>query len=204
MEKYSFDRFVKERNKHRKKKIIRLVISFLIISAVSYLFISLGLFKDNNVAYYGFMIVVATIVAYLNGYLKKDENNNLDGYLDGKIIFSKDEITIIEETYPLEKIERITIHNNDYVGKSEKDFGEFESSTKSHGVNNQIILDLGNRHFVEVDFKQHSKNEFDKLKHILIAYHKKDKLTFDDLVYILKLEYDIDKNELRKQINKRS
>ncbi len=203
MEKYSFDRFIKERNKNKKKKIIKMAISFIVISAISYLFISFGLFKDNNIAYYGFIAVLATIVAYLNGYLKKEENN-LEGYFDGKIIFTKNEITIVEETYPLEKIERITIHNNDYVGKAEKDFGEFESDKKSHGVNNQIILDLGNKHFVEVDFKQHTKNEFDKLKHILIAYHKQDKLTFDDLVYILKLEYDIDKNELRKQINKRS
>lgn len=201
MDKYSFDRFIKEKNKNRRKKFFKLFISFIIISAISYLFINLGFFKDNNVAYYSFMLILATIAAYFNGYFKK-EDNDIDGYFDGKIIFSKNEITIVEDTYPLERIERITIHNNDYVGKNKKDFGEIESHEKSHGVNNQLILDLGNKHFIEVDFKQFSLNEFNKLKHILIHYHKNNKLSFEDLVYILKLEYDIDKNELRKQVNK--
>jgi len=203
MDNYSFERFIQEKKKNKTKRIIRLIISFIIISAISYLFINFGFFKDNNIAYYGFMLILATVVAYFNGYFNK-EKNNLDGYFDGRIIFSKNEITIVKDTYPIDKIERITIHNNDYVGKKEKDFGEFDSHETSHGVNNQLILDLGNKHFVEVDFKQYSLNEFEKLKHILIHYHKNDKLSFDDLVYILKLEYDIDKNELRKQINKRN
>lgn len=201
MDNYGFDRYIKQKRKFQKKKFTRLFISFLIITAVSYAFISLGIFENNNIAYYGFMIVLATVVAYFNGYFKK-EDKQMEGILEGKIIFSKNEIAIVENSYPIEHIERITIHNNDYIGKSEKDFGDFDSGSKSHGVNNQLILDLGNKHFVEVDFRQSSLNEFEKMKNILIHYHKNDKLTFDDLVYILKLEYDIDKNELRKQINK--
>ena len=203
MDKYSFERFIKQKNQNRKKKIIRLVATFIILSAISYLFIESEVFKNNNTAFYIFMVFLATGAAYFNGYFKAPKEE-LEGYFDGKITFTKDAISIAENTYQIQDIKNITIHNNDYVGKKTKDFGEFEKSSGSNGVDNQVILDLGNRNFVEAAFKQSKLNEFDKMKKILIAYHKQDKISFEDLVYILKLEYDIDKNELKKQINKRS
>ena len=201
MDKYSFERFIKQKNKNRSKKFLRIFVSFLILSAISYIFLELGFFKENTTAYYIFVGVLATITAWINGYFKAPKAE-LDGYIDGKITFTKNEITIGEETYPLSTIQSIAIHNNDYVGKTELEHGEFEKKDGSFGVNNQVILDLGSRNFIEVDFKQKKENEFEKMKKILIHYHKQNKLSFDDLVSILKIEFDIDKNELRKSINK--
>lgn len=203
MDKYSFDRFIKQKNQNRLNKILKLVVTFLILSAISYVFIELEIFKDSNTAFYIFMIILATIAAYFNGYFKAPKED-LEGYFDGKITFTKDSISIGNDSYSIQDIESITIHNNDYVGKKLYEQHEFETKGKSQGVDNQLILDLGNRKFIEAEFKQYTLGEFEKMKKILISYHKADKLTFDDLVYIMKLEYDIDKNELKKQINKRS
>ncbi|MBS7333943.1 MAG: hypothetical protein KIG88_10150 [Weeksellaceae bacterium] len=203
MDKYSFDRFIKQKNQNRLNKILKLVVTFLILSAISYVFIELEIFKDSNTAFYIFMIILATIAAYFNGYFKAPKVD-LEGYFDGKITFTKDSISIGNDSYSIQDIESITIHNNDYVGKKLYEQHEFETKGKSQGVDNQLILDLGNRKFIEAEFKQYTLGEFEKMKKILISYHKADKLTFDDLVYIMKLEYDIDKNELKKQINKRS
>lgn len=203
MDKYSFDRFIKQKNQNRGKKILKLVTTFLILSAISYVFIEFEVFKGNNTAFYIFMVILATAAAYFNGYFKAPKEE-LDGYFDGKVTFSKKNITIGETEYTINEINSITIHNNDYVGKKLYEQHEFETKGKSQGIDNQIILDLGNRNFIEANFKQYTLGEFEKMKKILISYHKLDKLTFDDLVYIMKLEYDIDKNELKKQINKRS
>ena len=203
MDKYSFDRFIKQKNQNRGKKILKLVATFLILSAISYVFIEFEVFKGNNTAFYIFMVILATAAAYFNGYFKAP-TEEIDGYFDGKITFTKESITIGEDSYPIQDIKTITIHNNDYVGKKLYEQHEFDTKGKSQGTDNQLILDLGNRKFIEADFKQHTLGEFEKMKRILISYHIADKLTFDDLVYIMKLEYDIDKNELKKQINKRS
>ena len=203
MDKYSFDRFIKQKNQNRGKKILKLIATFLILSAISYVFIEFEVFKGNNTAFYIFMVILATAAAYFNGYFKAPKEE-LEGHFDGKITFTKDNISIGENTYQIQDINTITIHNNDYVGKKLYEQHEFETKGKSQGTDNQLILDLGNRNFIEAEFKQRSLSEFEKMKKILISYHKADKLTFEDLVYIMKLEYDIDKNELKKQINKRS
>lgn len=203
MDKYSFDRFIKQKNQNRGKKILKLVATFFILSAISYVFIEFKVFKDNNTAFYIFMVILATAAAYFNGYFKAPKEE-LEGHFDGKIIFTKDSISIGEDNYSIQDIQSITIHNNDYVGKKLYEQHEFETKGKSQGVDNQLILDLGNRKFIDAEFKQYTLGEFEKMKRILISYHKANKLSFDDLVYIMKLEYDIDKNELRKQIDKRS
>ena len=202
MDKYSFDRFIKQKNQKKASKIIRLLVTFLAVSAVSYIFIYTDLFKDNQTAYYIFIGIFATVVAYFNGYFKTPKEE-LPGVLEGKITFTPQQISIGNDSYSIENIKGITIHNNDYVGKILKEFGEFEKKQGSFGIDNQIILDLGNKNFVEADFKQTFETEFEKLKNILISYHIKGKFSFEDLVNILKLEYDIDKNELKKLIERK-
>lgn len=203
MDKYSFDRFIKQKNQVNKKKIIRLVLSFLLLSAVSYLFLEIGFFKNNTTAYYIFIGILATVTAYLNDYFKAPKAE-LNGYFEGKITFTKNDITIGNDVYTLDEIRSILIQNNDFAGNKMMEHGEFESGNISFGVNNQLILGLGKRKFVEAEFKQNTKNEFEKMKDILIEYHLQNKLSFEDLIFIMKIEYDVDKNELKKEISKRS
>ncbi len=198
MDKYSFDIYVPEKPKKSSKSIIKLIISFLAVSIISYVFLEFKIFK-NSTYYYIFIGILATLVAYLNGYFKKPETK-LNGRFDGKLTFSKEGIEVNQTFYPLHEIYSIVIDNNDYHGKKVKEFGEFDSANGSQGVSNQITLKTKNNHFIEAFFKQNSLDEFEKIQSILISYYKKNLLTEDDLIYIMKLEHDIDKNELRRKL----
>ena len=200
MDKYSFDIFVKEKSKKSPKSFIKLIISFLAVSLISYVFLEFKIFK-NDTFYYIFIGVLATIVSYLNGYFKKPDAK-LAGHFDGKLTFSTEGIKIKDNFHPINTLLSIVIDNNDYEGKKVKDFGEFESQNGSHGVNNRLTLKTKDDQFIEVDFKQKSLDEFTKIQPILISYYKNNLLTEDDLIYIMKFEYDIDKNELRKKLRK--
>lgn len=200
MDKYSFDVFVKEKSKKSPKNFIKLIVSFLAVSLISFVFLEFKIFK-NDTFYYIFIGVLATIVAYLNGYFKKPETK-LEGHFDGKLTFSNQGIEVKNDFYPIDNLLSINIDNNDYEGKKVKDFGEFESQNGSHGINNQLTLKTKDNQFIEVNFKQKSLDEFTKIQPILISYYKNNLLTEDDLIYIMKLEYDIDKNELRKKLRK--
>lgn len=198
MDKYSFDLFVKEKPKKDPKSIVKMVLSFIAVSIISYVFLEWKIF-ENQTYYYIFIGVLATIVAYLNGFFKKPELT-LDGKIDGKLTFSNDGIQFNDQFYSIQDLYSIMIENNDYVGKKVKEFGEFELPNGSHGVSNLITIKTKSNQFVEANFKQNKENEFVKMEAILINYYKHQLLSEEDLVEILKLEHDIDKRELNKKL----
>ena len=198
MDKYSFDLFVKEKPKKDPKSIVKMILSFIAVSIISYVFLEWKIF-ENQTYYYIFIGVLATIVAYLNGFFKKPEPT-LDGKIDGKLTFSNDGIQFNDQFYSIQDLYSIMIENNDYVGKKVKEFGEFELPNGSHGVSNLITIKTKSNQFVEANFKQNKENEFVKMEAILINYYKHQLLSEEDLVEILKLEHDIDKRELNKKL----
>lgn len=198
MDKYSFDLFVKEKPKKDPKSIVKMILSFIAVSIISYVFLEWKIF-ENQTYYYIFIGVLATIVAYLNGFFKKPELT-LDGKIDGKLTFSNDGIQFNDQFYSIQDLYSIMIENNDYVGKKVKEFGEFELPNGSHGVSNLITIKTKSNQFVEANFKQNKENEFVKMEAILINYYKHQLLSEEDLVEILKLEHDIDKRELNKKL----
>ena len=198
MDKYSFDLFVKEKPKKDPKSIVKMILSFIAVSIISYVFLEWKIF-ENQTYYYIFIGVLATIVAYLNGFFKKPELT-LDGKIDGKLTFFNDGIQFNDQFYSIQDLYSIMIENNDYVGKKVKEFGEFELPNGSHGVSNLITIKTKSNQFVEANFKQNKENEFVKMEAILINYYKHQLLSEEDLVEILKLEHDIDKRELNKKL----
>ena len=198
MDKYSFDLFVKEKPKKDPKSIVKMILSFIAVSIISYVFLEWKIF-ENQTYYYIFIGVLATIVAYLNGFFKKPELT-LDGKVDGKLTFSNDGIQFNDQFYSIQDLYSIMIENNDYVGKKVKEFGEFELPNGSHGVSNLITIKTKSNQFVEANFKQNKENEFVKMEAILINYYKHQLLSEEDLGEILNLEHDIDKRELNKKL----
>ena len=198
MDKYSFDLFVKEKPKKDPKSIVKMILSFIAVSIISYVFLEWKIF-ENQTYYHIFIGVLATIVAYLNGFFKKPEPT-LDGKIDGKLTFSNDGIQFNDQFYSIQDLYSVMIENNDYVGKKVKEFGEFELPNGSHGVSNLITIKTKSNQFVEADFKQNKENEFVKMEAILINYYKHQLLSEEDLIEILKLEHDIDKRELNKKL----
>lgn len=198
MDNYSFEIFVPEKKKKSSKGIAKVIISFLIVTVVSFICLELEIFK-NQTYYYIFIGILATLVAYFNGYFKKPSTELL-GTSDGKITFEKKGITIKDEFFPIKDIYSIIIDNDDYKGKKIKEFGEFETEKGSNGVSNLFTLKTKNNKFIEAYFKQNSLNEFQKIENILIDYYKSNLLSEDDLISILNYESDIDKIELKKKL----
>lgn len=198
MDNYSFEIFVPEKKKKSSKGIAKVIISFLIVTVVSFICLELEIFK-NQTYYYIFIGILATLVAYFNGYFKKPSTELL-GTSDGKITFEKKGITIKDEFFPIKDIYSIIIDNDDYKGKKIKEFGEFETEKGSDGVSNLFTLKTKNNKFIEAYFKQNSLNEFQKIENILIDYYKSNLLSEDDLINILNYKSDIDKIELKKKL----
>lgn len=198
MDKYSFEIFVPEKSKKNNKQIAKVILSFLAVTVISFVFLELNVFK-NQTYYYIFIGLLATAVAYWNGYFKKP-STELKGNFDGKLTFSNEGISVKNQFYPINELYSIIIDNKDYKGKSVKEFGEFDNPNGSHGISNLITLKTKDNQFVEVYFLQKSLSEFSKIESFLIQYYKSNLLSEDDLISIMHLEYDIDKNELRKKL----
>ena len=85
------------------------------------------------------------------------------------------------------------------VGANDKGFKAFKL---------RVYKNNDNKYFIEKVSDDENNNSSIHYQVEVDAVIEKEndpnKLSFDDLVYIMKLEYDIDKNELRKQIDKRS
>lgn len=198
MDKYSFEIFVPEKPKKNNKQIAKVILSFLAVTVISFVFLELNVFK-NQTYYYIFIGLLATAVAYWNGYFKKP-STELKGNFDGKLTFSNEGISVKNQFYPINELYSIIIDNKDYKGKCVKEFGEFDNPNGSHGISNLITLKTKDNQFVEVYFLQKSLSEFSKIESFLIQYYKSNLLSEDDLISIMHLEYDIDKNELRKKL----
>lgn len=198
MDNYSFEIFVPEKPKKSNKQIVKVILSFLAVTVISFVFLELNVFK-NQTYYYIFIGLLATVVAYWNGYFKRP-STELKGNFDGKLTFSKEGISVNNQFYPIHNLFSIVIDNDDYKGKAVKEFGEFESPEGSHGISNLITLKTKDNQFIEAYFKQNSLNDFSKIEGILISYYKNNLLSEEDLISIMHLEYDIDKNELKKKL----
>lgn len=198
MDNYSFEIFVPEKPKKNNKQIVKLILSFLAVTVISFVFLELKVFK-NQTYYYIFIGLLATVVAYWNGYFKKP-STELKGNFDGKLTFSKDGISVKDHFFAVKDLFSIVIDNDDYKGKAVKSFGEFETPEGSHGISNLITLKTKDKQFIEVYFKQNSLSEFSKIEPFLINYYKNNLLSEEDLISIMHLEYDIDKNELKKKL----
>ncbi len=83
-----------------------------------------------------------------------------------------------------------------------RDFGEFKREEKSFGVNNFITVQNQMNTFFETQFKQKTRKEFENMREILLEYYKNGLFDYEDLVYIMKIEYDLDKSELKKDLEK--
>ncbi|GGE98972.1 hypothetical protein SAMN05443634_1057 [Chishuiella changwenlii] len=198
MDKYSFEIFIPAKPKRDTMKFVKVVLSFLAVSVISFVMLELEIFK-NKTYYYIFVGVLATLVAYLNGYFKKP-TNDLKGGFDGKLTFSNDGIAINNDFYSVKDLYSILIDNDDYKGKKIKEFGEFDHPEGSNGVDNLLTLKTKANKFIEVYFLQKTSTEFNKIESILINYYKQNLLTEEDLVSILKYKSDSDKMELNRKL----
>lgn len=200
MDKYSFDIFVKEKKKFKFITILINLVILLVMSGISYVLIA-NEFLENSLTWIVYIIIMATAVAYFNKMFQK-EKYEPKGITSGEVTFYKDKIFIGDKMIPIDQVKMINIKNDDFVGNEVRDFGEFKREEKSFGVNNFITVQNQMNTFFETQFKQKTRKEFENMREILLEYYKNGLFDYEDLVYIMKIEYDLEKSELKKDLEK--
>ena len=115
----------------------------------------------------------------------------LKGKLEGQLILEMDRISIENEIYNLNNIQKIEIFNSDYDGHFKyTSRGSFEANL-SQGVGNIIIIKLINNEIKDCHFRQTYEDDINVAQKELINYHLKGKIHFLHLIDILKItDYD--------------
>ena len=111
----------------------------------------------------------------------------MKGEFVGELEFFDDKIRISEMIFTFEEIKTIEIVAKDFEGDvnvSEKGFNPM----KSRGVNNSLKLNLSNGNNITVNFLQKTEDALIKNKELLLSYYKKDKISFLELMKLLKIE----------------
>lgn len=176
----------------------------------SILLICLGiiLFKQKilNLEYNSFdkIFIWLTIFVFVCGLVLKFINSTkvepMCGSLEGYLSFEKEFINVNEKIYLLEKIDKIQISNEDYLGKLVNiSKGNFDPAL-SNGTNNFIIIFLESNETKKYQFELINSNDFQNVRTTLIEYYIKKKIDFWELASILGEKSTSEIAELTKEI----
>lgn len=187
-----------------------------IIYTIGFTFLGMGLFKEEFLQLerniFDTIIAAIGIGSFGIGVVLKFYNFNkieqLEGRLEGFLIFEMDKLIIGSEIFTFEKIRNIEISNEDYRGKmvnySKGNFGP----ALSNGTDNKLKLKLYTGEVKFYDFELYESNDFQKIKNELINYYLSGKIEFENLANVLgdkkqheieELKYDIEKFATSKE-----
>jgi hypothetical protein len=124
------------------------------------------------------------------------------GKFIGYLSFKKDEITVYDEIYPIEKIRKIKISNDDYRGKLVNFSSGNLGPALSNGTRNFIIIFFESGESKRVQFELINSDDFQKLRHELIHYYLLRKIDFDEITDILGEKSRKEVSELKSEIQK--
>jgi hypothetical protein len=144
-----------------------------------------------------------TIFGFLSGLVSKIICSNkvepLNGSLVGYLTFEKEFIKVNEEIFLLDKVKKIQISNDDYIGKrvniSKGNFGP----ALSNGINNFIIIFFESGQTKKYQFELINSDDFQNVRTALIEYYVKKKIDFWELANVLGEKSTEEIAELTKQ-----
>ncbi|MBZ4037650.1 hypothetical protein K6T82_23010 [Flavobacterium sp. 17A] len=125
------------------------------------------------------------------------------GKLEGYLSFEKDSIIAGNEIYPIEKIRKIQISNDDYVGRLAHISSGNLGPALSNGINNFIIIYLESGTSKRYDFELINSDDFQKERETLIDYHIIGKIDYWELANVLGEKNTDEIHSLTDEINKR-
>ena len=169
----------------------------LLLILFTYIYFDLKLFDTYVIVLsvgLGLFIVISEIVNF-------NKIEKLYAKYLGQLVISKDQIQILNKKNDLSEIHKINFYNDDYVGMRKPPMTEFDMLPGlSNGVNNFMILQLNDGTSKKYRFMQKNKDDLLRNRDILIHYHLKGKLDFDDLKRILHVRRKRDVESLLNEI----
>lgn len=147
-----------------------------------------------------YIMVFAGVLAIYFLITQSFTRKPLNGTLNKKLIFKENEIQIDCEPYKIENIKKIEFCVDDYFNKWERPGrGDFNPS-RTNGVNNFCELTQYGGQKIKVHFQMLYKDEFFKMKELLIHYYSKDKIHFLKLIDYLGINEYEDIQEFKKTL----
>ncbi|WP_140486841.1 hypothetical protein [Flavobacterium sp. GSA192] len=145
-------------------------------------------FIDDFLFYSIILVLVYGVIIKFYGLVSYEA---LKGKLEGQLVLEMDRISIENQIYNLDDIQKIEIFNSDYDGQFKyTSRGSFEANL-SQGIGNIILIKLTNNEVKDCRFRQVYSDEMYAAKKELVNYHKNGKIHFLHLIDILKItDYD--------------
>lgn len=145
-------------------------------------------FIDDFLFYSIILVLVYGVIIKFYGLVSYE---TLKGKLEGQLVLEMDRISIENQIYNLDDIQKIEIFNSDYDGQFKyTSKGSFEANL-SQGIGNIILIKLTNNEVKDCRFRQVYSDDMCAAKKELVNYHKNGKIHFLHLIDILKItDYD--------------
>jgi hypothetical protein len=124
------------------------------------------------------------------------------GKFEGHLSFEKDKITVCEDIYPIEKIRKIKISNDDYSGKLVNTSKGNLGPALSNGTRNFIIIYFESGESKRHQFELINSDDFQKVRQELINYYLLGKMDFDEVANVLGEKSRSEVAEFKAEIEK--
>jgi hypothetical protein len=149
-----------------------------------------------------------TVSTFMFGVILKFYNMGkfepIRGKFEGYLSFEKDKITVCDETYPIQKIRKIKISNEDYSGKLIHISSGNLGPALSNGTRNFIVIYFESGESKRHEFEQINSNDFQKVRQELINYYLLGKIDFDEVANVLGEKSRSEIKEFKLEIEKES
>ena len=125
---------------------------------------------------------------------------SLNGDLSKRIIFTNTEINIDDKKISLVEIKKIEFFVSDYFDRWEYKFNGSLNPERTNGTSNICILYLINGEIINTKFQLMYKEEFLKMRDILIVYYSENKIHFLKLIEYLGIDKYEEIQEFKKTL----
>lgn len=125
----------------------------------------------------------------------------LNGNLNKKLVFKKDQIWIDDDKYELNEIKKISFNVEDYFNRIKGRIKGDLSPGRSNGTANICELTLIDGRKVEVNFQLKYETEFLEMRELLIKYYAENKIHFLKLIEYLGIEKYEEIQEFKKTLS---
>lgn len=177
------------------------VVYTLFFSSLVIVFLSHKFLKDSaieKIGISGVMLAIFLIVYFSITQHAKIEP--LNGTLSGSLIFKTNEVIIENCVYRLSEIKKIEFTILDYLDKWELPARSDLNPARKNGTSNTCELTLVNGEKVVVHFQLMYKDEFKRMRELLILYYSENKLHFLRLIDHLGIDKYEDIQEFKKNL----
>lgn len=196
--KIQFKIYTKDKRFHlsENKVVYSLLLGFIGMAYLANLFLSGSVIEDVGRVGGVFTCVIMLYFTITNATKRKP----LNGKLNKKLVFKKDEIWIDDDKYELNEIKKIRFNVEDYFNRIEGRIRGDLSPGRSNGTANICELTLMNGQKIEVNFQLMYETEFLKMRELLIKYYTENKIHFLKLIEYLGIEKYEEIQEFKKTL----